>query len=215
MSYFLKHCGWSFNHMAGNLSFKTYADLSGCLPSNCKQTLRWAHVSPKLTASRSDMLFSLLDALSSWLLSASLSVSLTSSAPIQTPQLLLRGGLPLLQSSGVNIGCHGDTVTPKGYAGWSNRSVPRSGWTVSRMLPQIQKDVKTQRNSKGSGTSALKRTCVLKCIALSVCFKLLWGIITLVFFLPVVLLLWWWKSLMGPSLKLHNSFCPERIVYLY
>lgn len=144
-----------------------------------------------------------------------LSVSLTSSAPIQTPQLLLRGGLPLLQSSGVNIGCHGDTVTPKGYTGWSNRSVPRSGWRVSRMLPHIQKDVKTQRNSKGSGTPSLKRTCVLKCIALSVCFKFFWGIITLVFFLPVVLLLWWWRSLLGLSLKLHYSFCPERIVYLH
>lgn len=103
--------------MAGNLSIETYAELSGCSPSNCKQALPRARVSPKLPASRSEMLFSLLIALSSRLISASLSVSLTSSAPIQTPQLLLRGGLPLLQSSGVNIGCHGDTETPKGYAG--------------------------------------------------------------------------------------------------
>lgn len=61
--------------MAGNLSIKTYAELSGCSPSNCKQTLRWAHVSPKLTASRSEMLFSLLHALSSWLIFASVCVT--------------------------------------------------------------------------------------------------------------------------------------------
>lgn len=115
MSYFWKYCGKSFDHMAGNMSIKTYAELRAL--SNCKQMLGLAHVSPKLTAPKSEKLFSLLGALSPQLISAPLSVSLTSYAHIQTRQLLLRRGLPRLQSNGINIGCHGDTVARQGYAG--------------------------------------------------------------------------------------------------
>lgn len=95
--------------MAGNMS-NTYAELSTLLATANKHfTGLMCHQSSLLPNQRSCLVSSVLSAPS---ISASLSLSLTSYAHIQTLQLLLRRGLPLPQSDGVNIGCHGDTVTP-------------------------------------------------------------------------------------------------------
>lgn len=42
--------GGVFNHMAGNMSVKAYAEPGGRVPSNCKQMLYLAHMSPMLTS---------------------------------------------------------------------------------------------------------------------------------------------------------------------
>lgn len=104
--------GGVFNHMAGNMSIKAYAELAGCVPSNCKQMLCWAHMSPILTTSKTESLsLCLLLALSpcSFLL-------LFLCHPKPTAATKLRSAL-FRSQVGVNIGCHGDTMTHKGYAG--------------------------------------------------------------------------------------------------
>lgn len=80
--------------MAGNMSIMAYAELSVCVPSNCKQMLCWAHMSPILTSSVAGNVW--LDLPLLWAsvdICLSFSLSLTLYAHIQNPQLLLNWGL--------------------------------------------------------------------------------------------------------------------------
>lgn len=86
--------GGVFNHMAGNLSIRAYAQVDGCVPSNCKQMPYWAHMCPTLT-SKTESLSLCLDLaffLCSFLL-LFLWIIHPLCACIQNPQLLLHRGL--------------------------------------------------------------------------------------------------------------------------
>lgn len=111
--------GVVFNHMAGNMSIKAYVELGGCVPSNCKQMLCWAHMSQVLTTSKTESLaLCLLCAFSpcSFLLLFLCVTHHLCRHPTPTADTKLRSAL-FCSQVGVNIGCHGDTMTPKGYAG--------------------------------------------------------------------------------------------------